>query len=356
MAKKIKLALIGCGGMSRGVHIPGLKTLENIEVVATCDILKDRAESAAKTLDAKHAFTDYKDVLALDGLDMVNIVTPNYLHSEISIAALNAGLHVFCEKPDAMTVEQAMAMKAAADKSGKHLMVMRNWRYTTPCQYIRKYVADGNMGEIYAGRCGWIRRRGIPGMGGWFTTKALSGGGPLIDLGVHVIDASMWIMGNPKPVAVYGSTYNKFAKTEDQADSEHAKFGDKKADGVFDVEDLAIGMIKFDNGCALQIEFSWASNVEAEYGFIEMRGTKAGFKWEGSKPINNLTLYTDDAVSIVPTIKPGGQAHMENIKHFVDDVLIGGKEPNFKPEQGVEMIKILTGIYKSAETGKEVLL
>ena len=354
---KIKAGIVGGGGIARGIHIPAFLKFENAEVIATCDIIKERAESAAKILGAKHAFTDFNDLIALKEIDMVDVCTPNYLHSIVAVAALNAGKHVFSEKPDAMTVDEALQMKTASEKSGKHLMVMRNWRYAESSRYIKKYVEDGKCGELYAGRCGWIRRRGIPGKGGWFTTKAMSGGGPLIDLGVHIIDLSMWIMGNPKPVAVTGSIYNKFAENEDAPDSEHADFGDKNSGGTFDVEDLAIGMIRFDNGASMQIEFSWASNIEAEYGFIEMRGTKAGFKWEGSNPINHLTLYTDDCALVKPPVGFGPKhMHAENIRHFIDDVIIGGKKPEFTPDQGVEMIKILTGIYKSAESGREVIL
>jgi len=354
--KKIRVGIVGCGGIANAIHIPALLGIESAEVVAVCDIIKDRAENAAKRLGAKHAFTDYNELIDLKEIDMVDICAPNYLHPVIAVAALNAGRHVFSEKPDAMTVEQAVQMKEASERSGKRLMVMRNWRYSPSAVYIKKYVADGKCGEIYAGRCGWIRRRGIPGRGGWFTTKALSGGGPLIDLGVHIIDLSMWIMGNPKAVSACGSVYNKFADNSDAPDSEHAAFGDGEKGGTFDVEDLAIGMIRFDNGAVIQIEFSWASNIEQEYGFIEMRGSAAGFKWEGSSPVNQLTLYTDDCAGIKPVIEPGEQMHKQNIRHFIEDVLIGGKEPGFTPDQGVEMMKILTGIYRSAETGSEVVL
>ncbi len=152
-------------------------------------------------------------------------------------------------------------MKAAAEKNGKVLMVMRNNRYMQVSTFMKKYINDGKMGEIYAARCGWQRRRGIPGKGGWFTTKAQSGGGPLIDLGVHMIDLTMWLMGSPKPVSVTGCTYTKFADN-DVSDSVNSTFGEKMADGTFDVEDLATGFIRFDNGASLSIEFSWASNIE----------------------------------------------------------------------------------------------
>jgi predicted dehydrogenase len=347
--KKVRVGLIGCGGISKWSRIPGYRDIKNAQVVATCDVIPERAKETAKALKAKHAFTDYRDVIALKDVDMIDICTPNYLHSEIAVAALNAGKHVFTEKPDAISVDKALAMKAAAQKSGKHLMAMRNYRFVTSFQYIRDYVAEGKCGDLYAGRCGWIRRRGIPGMGGWFTTKAMSGGGPVIDLGVHMIDVAMWVMGNPKPVAVSGTAYNKFADKDVESDQGS---GDKKEGGIFDVEDLAMGFIKFENGASLQFEFSWASNIEKEHGFLEMRGSKAGFKWE----MGELTLFTDDNVSVKPMIKPGKMAHTENLRHFIDDVIIGGKEPIFTPEQGVNMIKILTSIYESAETGKEILL
>jgi len=357
MSKKIKVGLIGCGAISRWSRIPAYSNdLENAEVVATCDIIKERAESAAKELGAKYAFTDYRDLIALKEVDMIDICAPNYLHSQAAIEGLNAGKHVFTEKPDAISVEEVLKMQAAYKKSGKHLMVMRNNRYVAASVYLKKFIEEGKCGELYAGRCGWLRRRGIPGRGGIFTEKAVSGGGPLIDLGVHIIDLAMWFMGNPRPVSVSGSTFAKFADDDSEADSEHAKFGDPNQTGIFDVEDLCMGFIKFENGACLQIEFSWASNIEKETGFVEMRGTKAGFTWNGTAPTGELALFSPDALVHRPMLKPLLMAHTSNLKHFIDDVIIGGKEPNFTPEQGVNMIKIIEGIYTSAQTGKEVLL
>jgi len=201
MMKKLKIAVIGCGGIAKNAHFPAYLKMDDVEVVAFCDVILERAEEAVKLFGNGVAYADWRDVLKHPDLDAIDICTPNLYHSEIAVAALNAGLHVFCEKPDAVSVEECMKMKAAAEKSGKILMVMRNNRYLATSTYLKSFIADGKMGEIYAGRCGWQRRRGIPGRGGWFTTKALSGGGPLIDLGVHMIDLSIWLMGNPKPVA-----------------------------------------------------------------------------------------------------------------------------------------------------------
>ena len=340
-----KIALIGCGGMGTG-HLRSYRNIPNAKIVAICDIYPGRAaERVAEFFPDAQVFTDYHEVLNLPGLDAVDICTPNYLHSIIAVEALNHGLHVFCEKPDAVNVEEALKMKAAAEKNGRVLMVMRNNRYAPESQYLKKYIEDGNMGEIYAGRCGWQRRRGIPGKGGWFTTKAQSGGGPLIDLAI-------WLMGNPTPVAVSGSTYCKFADS-DMSDSVNSNFGDKMADGTFDVEDLAMGFIRFDNGACLQIEFSWASNVEKEKEFVELRGTKAGASWP------DLKIFTEEygsTVDVIPAVRPKEfDGHGRNLAHFVE-VLQGKAEPAFVPQQGVNMIRILRAMYESAEKGCEVRL
>jgi predicted dehydrogenase len=353
--KKLKVAIIGIGSIGRSLHVPAYAAREDVELVALCDIKIERAQEQAALYNVPAVYENYKDVLDIPGLDAIDIALPNYLHSIVAVEALERGINVFCEKPDAVSVAEVEKMKAAAEKSGKVLMVMRNNRYMTVSKYAKKFIEEGKAGEIYAARCGWQRRRGIPGKGGWFTTKEQSGGGPLIDLGVHMIDLTMWLMGNPKPVAVTGCTYTKFADN-DSSDSENSKFGDKNAEGVFDVEDLAMGFIRFENGACMQIEFSWASNIEEEQRFFELRGTKAGVTWFSAD--NQLKIFTEDdgvMVNNYPICRDKGKHHAANINHFVD-VLVKGDEPKFVPQQGVNMVKILEAIYKSAETGKEVLL
>ena len=353
--KKLKIAVIGCGGIAKNAHFPAYQKMDNIEIVAFCDVILSRAEEAVQLFGGGEAYADYREVLKREDLDAVDICTPNLYHSEIAVAALNRGLHVFCEKPDAVSVKEALRMKEAAEKSGKVLMVMRNNRYLSTSSYMKSFINDGKMGEIYAGRCGWQRRRGIPGRGGWFTTKELSGGGPLIDLGVHMIDLSIWLMGNPKPVAVSGCTYRKFADST-LSDSVNSQFGDQVEDGIFDVEDLAMGMIRFDNGACLQIEFSWASNVEKEEFFVELRGTKAGSKWTSNAGLNIYTEEYGRVVDIHP--RSGSQSipgHEGNLRHFAD-VLLQGASPMFTPDQGLDMIRILEAMYRSAELGEEIKL
>ena len=353
--KKWRVGIIGIGGIFKGSHIGEYLDDERLEVVALCDIIEERAtEIRDKHFPNAAVYTDFRELLKDESIDSVDICTPNFLHSIIAVAAFEAGKHVFCEKPDAVNVEEVLKMNRAAEKAGKTLMIMRNNRFSPASQYAKKYIESGAMGDIYCGRCGWQRRRGIPGKGGWFTTKAQSGGGPLIDLGVHMIDLAIWLMGSPKPVTVTGSTYCKFADS-DTSDSVNSDFGDKVSDGTFDVEDLAMGTIRFDNGAQLQIEFSWASNIKQENRFVELRGTKSGLTWRDGD-VEVFTEMHGQGCDIHPSnLQPEKKEHVLNLINFYD-VVIDGKEPVFKPQQGIDMIKILCAIYKSAETGREVVL
>ena len=350
---KLRIAIVGCGGICRGVHVPSYLRDPRVEIVALCDIVPEKARAlAADNGLAADVVQNWRDLLPRPDIDAIDICTPNYLHSEIAVAALDAGKHVFCEKPDAIDPDKAQAMKDAAERNGRVLMVMRNNRFADGSAYARRLVDAGRIGDIYAGRCGWQRRRGIPGKGGWFTTKAQSGGGPLIDLGVHMIDLAIWLMGSPRPVSVSGATFCKFAD-DDKSDSVNSAFGEAKADGVFDVEDFAMGLIRFDNGAVLQIEFSWASNVKRETRYVELRGTKAGITWRDG---DFVEIHGEDEGELVD-IRPSGQlrddGHARNLRNFVD-VLLEGAEPCYKPREGVDMIRILAAMYESARTGAEV--
>ena len=356
--KKLRVGLVGLGGMG-GMHSGSHIHNPEEELAAICDIIPEKVEATLNHWDPTgcdtKGFTDFKEMIDTMELDAVDICTPNDFHSIIAVYALEHGLHVFSEKPDAVSVEECEKMKAAAEKNGRVLMVMRNNRYYSNSVYLKNFIENGGAGDIYCGRCGWIRRRGIPGKGGWFTTKAKSGGGPLIDLGVHMIDLSIWLMGNPKPVAVSGCTFNKFAENTAESDSEHSAFGEAKDGGTFDVEDLAMGFIRFDNGACLQIEFSWASNIERETRFVELRGTKAGIKWgdDGSAEIYSETA--DGKLTNDRHTCDMGNGHDAALRHFTR-IVLHDAEKDFVPEQGLNMIKILSAIYESAKTGKEVRL
>jgi predicted dehydrogenase len=343
----LKVGVVGTGGIFKWAHLPGWLSHKGVEVVAFCDAFRASAEEAAKDFPDAKVYDDYRELIADPSIDIVGISTPNLYHSEIAIAALQKGKHVFCEKPDAVNPIEAQKMADVARDSGKLLMTMRNNRFSEEAKFAKQIIEQGQLGDLYMGRCGWIRRRGIPGRGGWFTTKELSGGGPLIDLGVHMIDMAMWLSGNPKPVTVSGSTYRKFADRPDASGNFPA--------GTFDVEDLAAGFIRFDNGASLQIEFSWASNIEEEKKFLEWRGTEGGFSLVNDK----LSLFTENSGALIDQ-KPHFSAaaipqHTANIQHFIECVL-GNETPIITPDHGVDMIKILSAIYESAERGREIVL
>lgn len=339
----LRVGIIGAGKMCQNGHLPAFDKIEDCEIVAICDINPARLEQMKERYPSATLYEDFHAMIDSEELDIVDICTPNKIHSVAAIYALEHGINVLTEKPDAINASEAQKMKDAAEKSGKVLMAIRNNRYRPTTKFLQKFIADGKMGEIYAGRCGWIRRRGIPGWGGWFTDKEQSGGGPLIDLGVHLIDLAMYLMGNPKPVTVSGSTYSKFAHTS------YSKT---------DVEDLAMGFIRFDNGACLQIEFSWASNIPGDQMFVEFRGEKAGSRMSGLD--RKFEIFTEEygsCMNINPMIDDYNcpSHHEQNIRHFVD-VVNGKCEPDFTPEQGVNMVKILEALYKSAELGHEITL
>jgi predicted dehydrogenase len=347
-----KLGIIGAGSGFKHKHADAWLAHPEIELAAVYDAVEQNAVETAERFDIPHIYSSYHELLAREDIDIIDICTPNVFHSEIAIAAMESGKHVLCEKPDAVNPQEAKRMAEAAGKTGKTLMVMRNNRFSPAARFLKKYIEEGHMGEIYAGRCGWIRRRGIPGRGGWFTNKALSGGGPLIDLGVHYIDLAMWLMGDPKPMSVVGAAYQKLAgSTHYLSTGLENRIRDEG--GIFDVEDLANGYIRFEHGETLQIEFGWAANIEEETNFLELRGTKAGFELKNGK----LKLFGELAGALCDIVPLLPQAtisnHAANINHFVD-VVQSRCEPIFKPEHGVQMINVLNAIYESSRLDAEV--
>ena len=366
MAAKLRAGVIGLG--MGGGHLGCYLEHPDVEVVAIADRREDRRALLPSRWPAfkGKVYHEGIDMIRNEKLDILSVAVPNNQHAELTIAGLEAGANVLCEKPMAMNAREAQAMLDTAKRCGKKLGIDFSYRFNPQSRAMKDLVEGGALGNIYYARTVWLRRAGIPGlaasnfntgsgspMGSWFFDKAQSGGGPLIDLGVHMIDLAIWLMGNPTPVAVSGNTYCKFADT-DTSDSANSDFGDKKDDGTFDVEDLAMGLIRFDNGAVLQIEFSWASNIKEENRFVELRGTKSGVTWQD----NEFEIFTEvdgQLIDIAPAGSVDRRGHKNNLAHYLD-VVLDGAEPCFKPQQGVDMIKILCAIYESAKTGFEVKL
>lgn len=354
MSEKIRYGIIGAGGCGRGKHLTSYSQMPDVQIVAVCDIIPERANAAADEFNAEASYTDYREMLREEKLDLVSVATPNHVHAPAAIAALEAGCHVHCEKPASLTADLVQSMVDAKNRSGKHLMIGLNNRFTPWAQFARHYVASGQLGEIYHAKCGWKRRRGIPGKGGWFTTKAQSGGGPLIDLGVHFIDVCNYIMGFPVPATASGQIYSKFADHGGPSTITSKKFTDPATGFTYDVEDLAVGFVRYQNGCTLELEFSWASNIAGEVNFVELYGTRAGLKYEGGK-LSVFGEFEGTCLDSSPQLKGGGPWGLAETQHYVSVIRNGGTVMS-PPEEAVQIMRIIEGIYSSAAQGTEVSL
>ncbi len=353
---KLKIAIIGTGGISHE-HINGYLQNENTELYAFCDINETQLKKMSEkfSIPWERCFLDKDEMLkALPEIDAVSVTTWNSAHAECTIAALNAGKNVLCEKPMAMNAKEAAAMKEAADKAGKLLMIGFVRRYGNDAAIMKDFIDDDYFGEIYYAKAIYLRRNGNPG--GWFGDKSRSGGGPLIDLGVHVIDLVRYLTGNPKPVSVYGATFQKLLNRPGVKSTKgyvSVSAGDKD---ICDVEDLAAAMIRFDNGMVLSVEASFSLNLKEGRGDIEFFGTKAGAKLDpGVEIFTNINDYMTNVSFAQDTALSFDGLFKREIDHYVD-CLLGKTAPRAPADDGVEMMKILDGIYESARTGHEVIL
>lgn len=346
MSKKLRVGIIGVGGIATGAHIPGYRQiLDRVELVACADVNEARARQVAEQHGFQQAYADYAVMLQKADLDAVSVCTPNKFHAPATIAALEAGCHVLCEKPPALAAREAEAMVAAAQKAGKVLSFGLHMRFTAEGQAARRFVDGGELGEVYAVRVNALRRRGIPGWG-VFTNKELQGGGPLIDIGVHVLDLALYLMGYPQPTQVLGATYQKI--------------GSRSGVGAmgpwdwknFQVEDLAMGMIQFENGASLLLETSFAAEIEPmEEMSLRLSGTEGGLSLF---PLKVFKETHGTLLNIAPAWLPRvDRPHTEEVKHFVNACLTGG-EPMVKGHEAIRLQKILDSIYTSAESGKLV--
>ena len=353
MMEKIKSGIIGTGNIANS-HIGGYLKNPNVELYALCDINENRLKEMGEKYGVTRLFTDKDEMLKLKEIDAVSVCTWNSQHAPCTIAALNAGKHVLCEKPMAMNAEEAKAMKEAAEKNGKLLMIGFVRRYGNDCKILQDFIRNDYMGELYYAKATYLRRDGNPG--GWFGDKSRSGGGPLIDLGVHVIDLVRYLSGNPKPVSVYGATFQKLFDRKGMIGAPKYLSASASENDICDVEDLASAMIRFDNGEVLSVEAAFSLNIKDDTGTIELFGTKAGAKLDpelelfGSQDgyLSNMTLAAPSALSFSGLFE-------NEINHYVDCVM-GKAECKSPAEDGIEMMKILDAVYESARTGHEVIL
>lgn len=354
---KVKAGIIGCGGIANGKHMPALKRIGSVDMVAFCDIVPERAAKAAEEygVPGSKVYVDYKELLAAGGLDTVHVCTPNNSHAEIAIAAMESGYHVLTEKPMAKTAEDARKMVEASKRTGKLLSVGYQSRFRQDSQYLKKMIEDGELGEIYFAKAHAVRRRAVPTWG-VFLDAEKQGGGPLIDIGTHALDLTLWLMDNYEVDSVTGSVYRKLADRENAANA-WGPWDPKE----YTVEDSAFGYIKLKNGATIFLESSWALNTrEPSEANCTLYGSEAGADMKGGLNINgekNSKLY-----DLKIDLSAGGVAFYEGasarpedseMAAFVDAV-VNGKPLVIKPEQACVVSEVLEAIYKSSETGQTI--
>lgn len=359
--EKLRIGIIGCGGIANGKHMPALSRLKDVEMVAFCDIVEERALKAAEQYGAEgaKAFTDYQDLLKLD-LDVVHVLTPNKSHSPITVAALEAGKHVMCEKPMAINTAEARKMVDAARRTGRKLTIGYQNRYRPDSMYLKKCIEAGDLGDIYYARALAIRRRAVPTWG-VFLDAEQQGGGPLIDIGTHALDLTLWEMDNYEPEMVVGSVFRKLGDNENSANA-WGPWDPKK----YTVEDSAFGFVRMKNGATIVLESSWALNmIDANEAKTILCGDKAGADMlgkDGALRINGerfSKLYITEPALTAGSVAffegdIGGKPEDVEARMWIDHVKDDSKPLVVKPEQALVVTQILEAIYESGKTGQPV--
>ncbi len=352
---KIKVAIIGVGSIAHE-HINSYLKNEAVELYAFCDINEKQLEFMGEKFGITRLYTDRDKMFSdLPEIDAVSVCTWNNSHAECSISALNAGCDVICEKPMAGSALEAEKMIEAANKNNKLLMIGFVRRFGNDCVILKDFIDNDYFGDLYYSKATYLRRNGSPG--GWFGDKSRSCGGPLIDLGVHIIDFTRYVLGNPRPVSVYGATFHKLANRPNLKETKKAYVSvSSDENDIFDVEDLATAMIRYDNGAVVSVETAFSLNIKEPTGIIEFFGTKAGAKLSPELEIySDLNGYMVNTDFDTETALSFQGLFQNEINHFVDCV-VNKTECKAPACDGVMIMKILDAIYKSAETGHEVII
>ncbi|MDB5085700.1 MAG: oxidoreductase [Bacilli bacterium] len=350
-AEKIRLGFVGAGAIGQ-VHMTEFSKHPEVILAAVTDAYLPFAEKRAAEYGIARVHASAEDLFEDDQIDAVVIGIPNKWHAPLAVKALRAGKHVLIEKPMGINGDAAKEIIRAERESGKVVMVGHQMRFEWASLQIKEQAEQGAFGRIYHAKAGWLRRKGIPGWGSWFTRKSESGGGPLIDIGVHMLDLSLWLMGNPKPVTVFGSTYAEFGPKRQGL----GRWGTPDWSGYFDVEDLATALIKMEDGTTLSLDVSWAVHMDtANSAFVHLIGSDGGASW-GSGGGKLLTEKFNQAVD-VELKKPDQDlgARFRLTRHFIESIR-EEKTPIISAQSGLTNNLILDAIYESSKTGHEVEL
>jgi predicted dehydrogenase len=357
-AKQWRVGIIGAGTVVTYGHIPNFQSIDNVEVVALCDVNQARVQEVAAEHGIPHAYTDYREMLTKDAPDIVVVATPNIFHKPMTLDALNAGAHVLCEKPMALHYADAEEMMAMAKEKGLVLTVGTHYRYSDPVQACKAHVDDGFLGKVYAARTSWQRRHGIPGYGSWFTNQEMAGGGALLDIGIHALDRALYLMGYPKPVRVVGATFAEFGPRGEGLFGWGVDGIDRGVQGVrFDVDDLTWAQVQFEDGSVLHLNVAWATHAPEEFR-TQLYGTEGGMLLDG---FDKYMLYQDlngKPVDITPEPPYGSgvSSYRRLVENFVRHLDGDPDAELIPPEEALIGARIIDGILRSAESGREVAL
>ena len=352
MGKKIRIGIVGAGTIG-SVHAEAYKKVADAELVGLCDILPDKLKEKAAKHGIPKTYATHQEMLADPEIDAISVCVPNCSHAPIAIDALNAGKHVMLEKPMTLNANLGRDILKARDASGKVLQMGMVRRQYPESQLIHKYINEGKLGEIYQINIKLIRRRGIPGLGGWFTTKAMSGGGALIDIAVHFLDLAMWSANLWNPTRVSAKTYSKFGSPMKSYHYNSMWAGPPNYDGTFDVDDYVAGMARFGKNATMSFQVAWACNAKEEQT-MEILGTKGGVK-SGEGELILRTEMDEQIVDIKPIFNAQSDAFATELTKFVAAINGEGEIPA-TGEQGVIVMQLLDAIYKSSELDQEVTI
>ncbi len=356
--RPLKAAVIGLG-FTGDAHLQGYAAMPNVQTVALAGLEDERRMTLGKTYAIPHLYADWQDLLAHEEVDLLSICAPNILHAPIAIAALAQGCHVLCEKPLARNSQEATTMVAAARQADRVLHTVFNHRARGDVSVLKRHIDEGGLGRVYHAKASWMRRIGIPTLGSWFTNKELAGGGPLIDLGVHMLDLALYLMGDPDVITVSGATYAEFGP-HGRGNNIFAVNPKQSVGSAFEVEDLATAFIRFADGATLALETSWATHGSAADDFgVKLFGVDGGAE---ITVVNygledTLRFFTDVAgmpATITPRV-PRGIGHMKVVTDFLQ-IVRSGDWAGYHGEEGLKRTQIIDACYASAELGREVTM
>ena len=332
----VRVGVIGAGQVTQINHLPALKKMREAAIVAICDDDIVKARELAQRYGAQRAFSDFEELLRMSEIDAVVIATPNHLHAPMALAALDYGKHVLCEKPPARNATEAQQMVDAAHRSGRTFMYAMNNRFRSDVQILRRFIEKRDLGEIFYAKTGWLRRRQDLRGPEWYSNKKSSGGGVLMDLGVQMLDLSLWLMGNPKVVSVTATKYVQ--------------------DPRRDVEDTLAAMLVLEGRACLTVEVSWALLLEKNFAYLNMYGT------EGAALLNPFRIHKEmhgNLMNVTPAIEADRndykQSYEREMEHFLRCVTHGEK-PLASAEDGLALMRVIDAIYESADARREVRL